>query len=380
MRSDILDILEHIERERGIKKEVLFAAVESALMSAAKKLLGRHIHRESIKVTVDRNSGEIKVFANDEEISSVEFGRIAAQTAKQVIMQKIKEAERDVIFDEYKNKVGEIVDGSVHRFEKGDIIVDLGKTEAILPRKEQVFKETYNQGNRIRAYVLDVRQSPKGPQIILSRGHAGLVRKLFELEVPEIGEGIVEIKCISREPGDRTKIAVVSHEQKVDCIGACVGMRGIRVKNIVGDLHGEKVDIVRWNEDIKEFVIAALSPAVVSEVKISKDEKKVLVAVSDDQLSLAIGKKGQNVRLACKLTGWDIDIRSEKELKKPPAEHDKLLELPKVGKKTADALIDAGFDSLKTIASSKAKDLTKIPGVGKKTAESIIEAAKKLVK
>ncbi|MEW6170740.1 MAG: transcription termination factor NusA, partial [Candidatus Omnitrophota bacterium] len=261
MSEELLAILEHIEREKGIDKELLFQAVESALASAVRKNVDVKPEDE-IKVEIDRKNGKIRAFVNKEEIKSTDFSRIAAQTAKQVIIQKIREAEKDVVFNDFKDRVGQIISGVVYRFEKGSIIVDLlGKAEAILPKKEQVRGEEFRQGERIRAYILEVKKEVKGPQIIISRSHPNMVKKLFELEVPEIYEGIVEVKTVSREAGERTKIAVWSKDEKIDCVGACVGMRGARVKNIVSEIRGEKIDIVRWSDDIKEYIKASLSPA-----------------------------------------------------------------------------------------------------------------------
>lgn len=407
MNADLLTVLDHLEREKGINREVLIVAVESALISAAKKSLG--IKTDDISVKIDRQSGEIKVFSGDREVNSGEFGRIAAQTAKQIIIQKIREAERDVIYADYQNRVGTVVNGTVYRFDKGAIIVDLGKTEGFIPRAEQSQKESFRQGERIKAYVAEVNKSGKGPQIVLSRVNQGLVKKLFELEIPEILEGIVEIKAISREPGDRTKIAVYSKDEKVDCVGACVGMRGSRVKNIVKELQGEKIDIVRWSDDIKEYITAALNPAKVSGIKLDKEAKKAFVTVDDDQLSLAIGKKGQNVRLAAKLTGWDIDIKSKSDIAAvsiDPAgkKNEKILPeektaleggkettqkeevinntdislIPAVGSKVQQSLKDAGFTSIKDVVSSSVEELMKVKGIGQKTAEKILNGAKEL--
>lgn len=388
MNEEFLRILENIEREKGISQDVLFNAVESALVSAARKVVGKKA--EDVEVKIDRQTGKIIVISEGKEIESGDFGRIAAQTAKQVIIQKIREAERDVIFDEFSHKIGTITSGSVHRFERGDIILDLGKTEAILPKSQQCHKESYRQGDRIRAYILDVKKSPRGPQIVVSRTNAGLIKRLFELEVPEIGDGIVEIRAIAREPGERTKIAVYSKEAKVDAVGACVGMRGQRVKSIVREIHGERLDIIRWNEDISEYAKSALSPAEIAKINVNSDKKALEVIVNDDQLSLAIGKHGQNVRIASKLIGWDIDIRSEKrleELKAKEKETEKskktekkekspVADLVGVGKKTYGILVGAEFDTVEKLAQASAEDLAKLPGIGKKTAEKIVEAAK----
>jgi len=312
MDSELMVILEQLERDKGIDKDILISAVEAAVASAAKKIWSID-KEEDVKVVLDRKTGKIKAWAGGEEIHSSEFGRIAAQTAKQVVIQKIREAEKDVVFGEYNARIGQIISGSVYRFERGNIIVDLGKSEALMPKSEQSNKEEFRQGERIRAYVLEVRRENRGPQIILSRAHPSFVKRLFELEVPEIYEGIIEVKAIARDPGERTKIAVYSKDEKIDCVGACVGMRGSRVKNIVTELHGEKIDIVRYSDDIKEYIQAALSPAEISQMQLIADEKRVNIIVDEDQLSLAIGKYGQNVRLASKLVGWELDIYSAKQ-------------------------------------------------------------------
>ncbi len=397
MNDELLTVLEHIERERGIDKEILFKAIESALASAARKIVGNK--EAEVSVVIDRSTGVITILSEGKEIKSAEFGRIAAQTAKQVIIQKIREAERDIISDEYHKRVGTITSGTVHRFEKGDIVLDLGKTEAILPRSQQCPGERYKQGDRIRAYILEVNKTAHGPQVILSRADASFVKKLFEIEVPEITEGVVEVKAISREAGERTKIAVWSKDEKVDAVGACVGMRGSRVKDIVRELHGERVDIVRWSNDLKEYVKAAMNPAEPLEIKIDKEGNKVSVIVADDQLSIGIGKHGQNVRLASKLVGWEIDIRGKetkpkeaaatplaeaKEVSTPeaapeqavPANIEALTDLEGVGKKVEKILVEAGYDTIEKIRGLRAEDLTKLEGIGKKTAEKIVESAR----
>jgi len=387
MSQELLAIIEQIEREKGIKKEVLISAIESALLSAARKVIDIKPDEE-LKIELDPTTGKIKAFRNKEEITSIDFGRIAASTARQVIIQKMREAEKDVVFNEFQSKVGEIVSGTVYRFEKGNIIIDLlGKAEGILLKREQSPKEEFKQGQRIRAYVVEVRKDTKGPQIILSRAHPNLVKKLFELEVPEIYEGIVEMKSISRQPGERTKIAVWSKNEKVDSVGACVGMRGNRVRNIVNELQGEKIDIVRFNEDIREYIKAALSPAEVSEIKLDKEKLKATVIVNDDQLSLAIGKHGQNVRLASRLIGWELDIRTKAQAE-PEApkeveavkgkEKASLEQLPGVGVKTLESLKIAGINTIEDILKAKLEDLTKIKGIGKKKAQKLVEEAKKL--
>lgn len=386
MSGELLAIIDQMEREKGIKKEILIEAVESALLSAARRVLDIK-PGEELSIELDRNTGKIRAFKNKEEIKSIDFGRIAASTARQVIIQKIREAEKDVVFGEFKDRVGEIVSGTVYRFERGNIIVDLlGKTEGILLKHQQSPKEEFRQGQRIRAYVLEVKKDTKGPQIILSRTHPNLVKKLFELEVPEIYEGIVEIKSISREPGERTKVSVRSKNEKVDSVGTCVGMRGNRVRNIVNELQGEKIDIVRYNDDMREYITAALSPAKVSEIKLNKENLKAEVIVEGDQLSLAIGKRGQNVRLASRLIGWELDIRTRAtagvEVKKIEKKEKKvtilLEELPGVGKKTLIGLKVAGLNNLEDILKAKYEDLIKIKGIGKKRAQKLIEEAKNL--
>lgn len=388
MNNEILSIIDSIEREKGVPKETLFQAIESALVSAAKKILGKDT--EDIAVTIDRETGEIKVKSGSKKIDSGAFGRIAAQTAKQVIIQKIREAERDVVFEEYTKRIGSMITGSVHRFERGTIVVELGKTEGILPKSHQAPGERYKQGDTIRSILLEVAKTGHGPQIVLSRTSTDFVKELFVLEVPEISQGIVEIKAIAREPGERTKITVRSNDEKIDAVGACVGMRGSRVKDIVKELHGEKIDIVRWNDNLEEYLKAALSPAKITKLNINKEAKSIEVMVAEDQLSLAIGKHGQNVRLASRLIGWELDIRNAEGTKKeeveeiassgrsvgPPRNDVAIKKLDGVGKKAEKTLTEAGFDTLEKIAASSVKDLTKLDGIGKKTAEKIIASAK----
>jgi len=400
MGQELLDIIGQIEREKGIKKEVLIEAIKSALLSAAKKVIDVKLDEE-LTIELDPATGKTKVFRNKEEVTSVDFGRIAASTARQVIIQKMREAEKDVVFNEFQGRVGEIVSGTVYRFEKGNIIVDLlGRAEGLLLKREQSPREEFKQGQRIRAYVVEVKKDAKGPQIVLSRAHPNMVKKLFELEVPEIYEGIVEIKSISRQPGERTKIAVCSKNEKVDSVGACVGVRGNRVRNIVTELQGEKIDIVRFSEDIREYIKAALSPAEVSEIKLDKDSLNATVIVDDSQLSLAIGKHGQNVRLASRLINWELDIRTktaiaaqeqevkeaakEKEIpvekteKKSKKETVSLEQLSGVGEKTLENLKDAGIKTIEDLFKAKLEDLTQIKGIGEKKAQKLIEEAKKL--
>lgn len=382
MSSELLAILDHLEREKGVDKEILLSAVETAMVSAVKKAIGAK-DAQNINVEIDRETGKIRAYCENKEIKSVDFGRIAAQTARQVMIQKIREAEKDVIYNEFISKVGTIVSGSVYRFEKGNIVVDLfGRTEGIVPRREQTQKEEFRQGDRIRTYVLEVKKEPKGPQIILSRTHPNIIRKFFELEVPEIYEGIVEIKAISREPGERTKIAVWSKDEKVDCVGACVGMRGSRVKNIVSELQGEKIDIIRWSDNIREYISAALSPAKISEIKLDKEKQQAEVVVPEDQLSLAIGKRGQNVRLASRLVGWELDIRTRPELKEETItkEEQSIANIHGVGEKILSTLVEAGFSTLESLVNADVETLSEIKGVGVKKAEKIIKEAKNLLK
>ena len=333
-------VIDQVVKDKGINREVLVEALEAAVLSAANK---KYRNTRDLEAHFNNASGEVELFEFVTVVADVEdsyqeifideareidpdaevgdslgmildassFSRIAAQTAKQVIIQKVREAEREGIFNEFHARIGELLNGIVRRYERGDLIIDLGRAEALLPHREQVPRENYRQGDRVRAYLSDVRMSPKGPQIILSRTHPGVIASLFSSEVPEIAEGIVEIVGVAREPGARTKIAVLSNDSDVDPVGACVGMRGSRVQNVVSELRGEKIDIIPWTPDIARFACSALSPAEVTRVYVDNEDQSLEVIVPDDQLSLAIGKKGQNVRLAAKLTNWRIDIKSE---------------------------------------------------------------------
>jgi len=340
MNLNLNHIIDQVVKDKAIDRGVLVEALEAAVLSAANK---KYRNTRDLEAHFNHEIGEVEVFEFVTVVDEVEnsyqeidiaeareidpdvengdslgmkmdassFSRIAAQTAKQVIIQKVREAEREGIFNEFKDRLGELVNGIVRRYERGDLIIDLGRTEALLPHREQVPRENYRQGDRVRAYISDVRMATKGPQIILSRTHPGLLIELFRMEVPEVAEGIVEIKAVAREPGSRAKIAVASNDPDVDPIGACVGMRGARVQNVVSELRGEKIDIINWTPDIARFACSALSPAEVTRVYVDSEEESLEMIVPDDQLSLAIGKKGQNVRLAAKLTGWKIDIMSE---------------------------------------------------------------------
>ena len=375
MNAEFLAVIDHLTREKGIDREIIIEAVEAALVSAARKAMGPKVIE--VTVEIDRKTGAIKILADGEEISNTGFGRIAAQTAKQVIFHKIREAERNVVYNEFSPRAGTLFTGTMHRFERGAIVVELGKTEGIIPKREQSPKESFRPGDRVQAYCLEVNKTAKGPQIILSRSHPSLVQELFRLEVPEIGQGIVEVKSISREAGDRTKIAVASKDEKIDCVGACVGMRGTRVKDIVRELHGEKIDIIRWNSKLEEFVIASLAPAKVAEIQIGPDKRRAEVIVEDDQLSLAIGKKGQNVRLAAKLTGLDIDIRSRSQI--AALAKTNVADLPGVGPKLLEALKEAGYDSVNRVARASLEELTQVKGVGEKTAQKLLKGARELL-
>ncbi len=346
MNVDFINALEEIEREKGISKDIIFDALESALISSYKKNFGSS---QNVLVEMDRDTGEVDVFAtkdvvedNEVEDESLQislnaakeinanyevgdvvkigitpkdFGRIAAQTAKQVVIQRIKDAERDVIFDDFINRENEIITGQIQRIAKNNVYIDLGKTEGILPPSEQINGEEYSQGERKKLLILEVKKTTKGPQIVLSRANTGLVKRLFELEVPEIEEGIVEIYSVSREAGSRTKIAVFSKNPDVDALGSCVGFKGARVKAIVDELNGEKIDIIIWSKEPAEFIANSLSPSKVVKVIPNEKERSAIVVVPDYQLSLAIGKEGQNARLAAKLTNWKIDIKSETQYK-----------------------------------------------------------------
>jgi N utilization substance protein A len=332
--------IDQIVKEKGIEKSIVMEALEQAVLSAANK---KYRNTRDLEAHFNEEAGEVELFefvtvveevqdsyreisleeAREEDpeveigdsigmkIASSDFSRIAAQTAKQVIIQKVREAERETIFNEFIERKGELINGVVRRFERGDLIIDLGRAEAVLRHKDQAPREVFRQGDRIKALITDVVMTPKGPQILMSRVHPTVLAKLFEAEVPEVAEGIVEIKGVVREPGSRAKIAVYSHQSDVDPVGACVGMRGARVQNVVSELRGEKIDIIPWSEDIARFACNSLAPAVVSKLYVDEESYSMEIIVADDQLSLAIGKRGQNVRLAAKLTGWRIDIKSE---------------------------------------------------------------------
>ncbi|MDP8233875.1 MAG: transcription termination factor NusA [Candidatus Saelkia tenebricola] len=370
MNEELLLALEYLGQEKGIDKQRLIDAIEAAMITAAKKVM--HVEKDDLEIEFDINTGDISVHIEGKNVMSQQLGRIAAQTAKQVIMQKLREAEKETVYEEYKDKVGDILSGIVHRVEHGDIILELEKAEALLPRSEQGRGEAYRQRQKLKVFVLEVKKTGKPPLVIVSRRRSELIKRLFEIEVPEIQEKLVEIITVAREAGERTKVAVHSKQENIDPVGSCVGMKGIRVKNIVDELGGEKVDIIRYSEDACEYIKAALNPAQISEIKLFKKEGKALVIVPKDQLSIAIGKHGQNVRLASQLTSWEIDVRSPEEL----SEDSPLLKVEGIGPKIAATLGRAGYSGVEKIACSSIEDLTKVEGVGARTAERVIKAAK----
>ena len=377
MNGELLRLVDAIHRDKNIDRDILLEGIEQALASAARKVYGS----EEITVTIDRETGDISALDGDTPIDPVSLGRIAAQTAKQVMIQKIREAERDVIFEEYQDRKGQLVTGTVQRFEGGSLIVNLGKTEGILPRGEQIPGEVYQPGDRIRVLVLDVRKVGPRVKIILSRTHPDLIRRLFELEVPEVSEKIIEIKDLSREAGQRTKIAVSSIDSKVDCVGACVGVRGSRIKNIVDELNGEKIDIVRWNESPEVLIMAALKPAEISSIDLDPENMRARVIVPEDQLSLAIGKKGQNVRLASKLSSWELDIVSEAEAAVLPTVESvevDFSDVPGIGATAAQALLDAGVRTLRDIFDAGEEGLRAVERIGRAKAGEILNYASEL--
>ncbi len=423
MSIEVIHIIEQLCREKGIDKDFLVDAVKTAVEAAARKKLP---HVENIVSRFNEENGEAEIWAEQTVVDSVEdpdnqillkdavkispeaqvgeivlvkqeirdLGRIAAQLAKQVILQKVREAEIEITYNEFQERKGDLINGIVQRFEHGDIIVELGKAEGVLPRREQVFRETFNRGDRIRAYVVDIRKTSKNALVILSRTHVGLIQCLFELEVPEISEGMVEIMGIVREPNGRTKIAVRSNDRDIDAVGACVGMRGMRVQAIVQELRGEKIDIVEYSEDPEVFIRNALSPAKITRVISDKEENHMTIIVADDQMSLAIGKKGQNVRLAAKLVKWKIDIKNGSEagdlleasglkpLKESSTED--FLEVIKnakgFGEKIVAILFTNNVVSFEEVLERGIEGLTQITGIGPKKAETIYEFSKDYVK
>ncbi len=409
MNADFLAVLEFWEREKGISRDILVAAVQEALLNAAKKAVGP---ARELRCAIDSKSGDIRAFAKlvvsekvlskhdqisvfdarrikpdaqpgeelEIEVTPTGFGRIASQYAKQSLMQHIRRAEKALIFAEFKDRVGDIISGVVRRFDRSDVTIDLGKYEALLPNRERVPTEEYQIGERIRCYVKAVENGAHGPEIILSRADPQFVIKLFQLEVSEINDGTIEIKGIAREPGFRTKLAVYTRDKKVDPVGACVGMRGQRVKNIVRELNNEKVDIIKWDANVKIYITNALAPAQLKAFEIDETHKRAKILVSDDQLSLAIGKRGQNARLTSKLTGWQVDIESEPVVafgfeEKVALAVQTLAAIPGITPQQADVLVHKGFLSLDDLLQVEASDLEEIPEFKDQSA-AIIEAVK----
>jgi N utilization substance protein A len=409
-RLELLQIADAVAREKSIDKSIVIAAMADAIQKAARSRYGQETN---IRADINPNTGEMKLQRLMEVVESVDesakqiavedarlrnpdaqvgdfiaeqlppmdFGRIAAQSAKQVIVQKVREAERDRQYDEYKDRVGEIVNGTVKRVEYGNVIVDLGRGEAIIRRDELIPRENFKYGDRVRAYVYDVRREQRGPQIFLSRTHPQFMAKLFTMEVPEIYDGIIEIKSVARDPGSRAKIAVVSRDSSIDPVGACVGMRGSRVQAVVGELQGEKIDIIPWSPNAASFIVNALQPAEVAKVVLDEDAERIEVVVPDDQLSLAIGRRGQNVRLASQLTGWDIDILTEEEesqrRQKEFTDRSALfMEALDVDEMVAQVLASEGFTSVEEVAYVDAGEISSIDGFDDDTAEEIQSRAR----
>ncbi len=411
MNSELNAVVDYMERERGVDRETIIRAIESALQNAADK---NAEDAEMLRVEIDRASLDIKAFATKKVVITVDdrykeiglaearraepeaqlgemievesappkFGRIAAQTAKQTILQKIRQAEKCRVFEDYKDRAGEIVTGTVRRFERSTVIIDLEHgAEGVMPSKERVPTEEYEVGERIRAYIVHVEDRESGPEILLSRSHPDFVRRLFELEVSEISDGTMEIKGIAREAGYRSKVAVISHDERVDPVGACVGIRGMRVKNIVRELNGEKIDIVRWSDEIKKLVTNSLAPAQLKAVDIDEPTHTVTVTVDGDQLSLAIGKRGQNARLTSKLIGWRVDIQKDEEAmdfeERVAAAVAKLALIEGIGDEWAEKLVYGGFLSVEGLMAAELSDLEGIEDVTPEKAQELWAAAEK---
>ncbi len=410
MIPELKRLIEQMGKDKGIDKGVIIEALETAMLTAARKKLGQDVE---VEAHYNDNTGEIEVFQFktvvekvvnpekqlslvqarkeiDEEselgdslgirIETNSFGRIAVQTAKQIIIQRVKDAERDNIYDEYKDKKGELVTGFVQRLDGGSIIVNLGRAEAVVPVAEQIPREVYKRGERIRGYIYEVKKISKGPQICISRTHPGFVKALFEVEVPEIAEKMIEIVNVAREPGKRSKISVKTKDRDIDPVGACVGMRGSRVQSVVQELRGEKIDIIPYSDNQSQYVCSTLAPAKVSKVIVDEENRAMEVIVPDDQLSLAIGKSGQNVRLAVKITGWKIDVKSETMADSQEEEgYKSLMKIPGIGQVTAERLYRHGLKSVAMVASAQLEMLCAIPGIGEKAAAGWIEAAERLI-
>ena len=404
MPSNLSYVIDQVGKDKGIDRKVIIEALEQAVLTASRKKYG---HQGEIEVHFNEEAGEVELFQfkrvveevtnPSEEISlkeakeldneaqigdslgvklNTDFGRIGAQTAKQVIIQKVRDAERENVYNEFKDRKGDLVSGSVQRMEKGNLYIGIGRAEAVLLSKEQIPGESYRQGERLRAYILEVQKNSKGPQMFLSRTHPGFVVKLFEMEVPEVSEGMIKIISAAREPGERAKISVYSSNRDVDPVGACVGMKGSRVQSVVQELRGERIDIIPWSQDQAKYVCNALAPAKISRVYIDEENRHMEVVVADDQLSLAIGKKGQNVRLASKLTGWKIDIKSESRMEKISSEIlEKFKALPHIGDVASRILYNEGFRSIKEVAEVDPEELAKVLGLEKEKAGEIVEGA-----
>jgi len=406
--TELKTIIDQISRDKGIEREILISTLEDALRSAARKKFGQD---REVEVAYNDELGDIEVFefkdvveeVEDEEaqisleegrlmdpecqvgdqlgvkVETADFGRIAAQSAKQVIIQRMKDAERDIVYEDYKDRKGEVISGMVLRFDRGNLIVNLGRAEAVLPAREQTPREIYRPGDRIRAFVVDVKPISRGPQIVLSRTHPQFIIELFTAEVPEMAEGVVQIRAVAREPGSRTKIAVYSQDPAVDPVGACVGMKGSRVQAVVHELRGEKIDIVPWDPDPARFICNALSPAEVSRVVVDEARHTMEVVVTEEMLSLAIGRRGQNVRLSSKLAGWRVDLLDEDRFSRIQTEDEKtLLTVEGVGQATAKLLIEAGYRTARELGRATADELVEIPGISIRKADTFIAAAQEV--
>ncbi|MCJ7748175.1 MAG: transcription termination factor NusA [Desulfobacterales bacterium] len=408
MPSNLNYVIDQVGKDKGIDRKVIIEALEQAVLTASRKKYG---HQGEIEVHYNEEAGEIELFqfkqvveevvnpsteislkearALDNEVQTgdslgvkldTDFGRIGAQTAKQVIIQKVRDAEREHVYNEFKDRKGDLISGTVQRMEKGNLYINIGRAEALLLSKEQIPGEVYRQGERIRAYILDVQKNSKGPQIFLSRTHPGFLIKLFDMEVPEISEGVIKMISAAREPGERAKISVYSSSRDVDPVGACVGMKGSRVLNVVQELRGERIDIIAWSQDQAKYVCNALAPAKISRVYIDEENRHMEVVVADDQLSLAIGKKGQNVRLASKLTGWKIDIKSESRMEKISNEIlERFKEFPHIGDVHSRILYNEGFRSIKEVSEVDPEELAKVLEIEKEKASEIVEKALQMV-
>ncbi|WP_417384381.1 transcription termination factor NusA [Gimesia sp.] len=375
--KEVLRIVDAIQRDKSIDKEIVFGGIEQAILSAARRHFGED---HELSVDIDRDTGEPTVFCDNEKLAKdilgEILGRVAAQTAKQVMIQKIREAERDTVFDEYMDMQYQSVSGTVSRVEGGAVLINLGKIEGILPRGEQIPGESFRVGDRVRAVVLDVRKAGSRVKVILSRTHPDMVRRLFELEIPEVADRIIDVRSLAREAGYRSKVAVSCIDSSIDCVGACVGMRGARIKNIVDELAGERIDIVRWNDSLQVLVPNSLQPAEVEDVILCPMLGRVIVLVRDDQLPLAIGRKGQNVRLASKLVGWDIEVMTQTELDE---QLDKTVEafssIPGVSEELAESLVSQGFFSYYDLSVIEPDQLAELGGLTAEQCEQIVEVA-----